>query len=131
MFAGMTFTIFDAVATVVNSINRLESKANCHLSIMYRLCHIYIYFECLFSFLFLFFASNNNNNNNQNINLQSSSNTLVTSNINVANQINVMNMMGKRKRRKKREVAKIAREGMKMLQKMLEDTTSFVDISNN
>ena len=39
--------------------------------------------------------------------------------------------MGKRKRRKKREVAKIAREGMKMLQKMLEDTTLFVDISNN
>ena len=78
-----------------------------------------------------FCASNNNNNNNQNINLQSSSNTLVTSNINVANQINVMNMMGKRKRRKKREVAKIAREGMKMLQKMLEDSTTFVDISNN
>ena len=40
-------------------------------------------------------------------------------------------MMGKRKRRKKREVAKIAREGIKVLQKMLEDTTPFVDISNN
>ena len=125
MFAGMTFTIFDAVATVVNSINRLEPKANFHLSIS----HIYIFRMPMF--IAIFFASNNNNNNNQNINLQSSSNTLVTSNINVANQINVMNMMGKRKRRKKREVAKIAREGMKMLQKMLEDTTSFVDISNN
>ena len=34
MFAGMTFTIFDAVATVVNSINRLEPKANSYLSIM-------------------------------------------------------------------------------------------------
>ena len=129
MFAGMTFTIFDAVATVVNSINRLESKANCHLSIMI-MSYIYI-LNAYFHSCFFFFASNNNNNNNQNINLQSSSNTLVTSNINVANQINVMNMMGKRKRRKKREVAKIAREGMKMLQKMLEDTTSFVDISNN
>ena len=130
MFAGMTFTIFDAVATVVNSINRLESKANFHLSIMYRLCHIYIFRLPIFIRV-SFCASNNNNNNNQNINLQSSSNTLVTSNINVANQINVMNMMGKRKRRKKREVAKIAREGMKMLQKMLEDSTTFVDISNN
>jgi hypothetical protein len=63
MFAGMTFTIFDAVATVANNIN-----------------------------------SNNNNLNDQNINFQMSSNTVVTSNINVANQINVMNMAGRKKR---------------------------------
>ena len=131
MFAGMTFTIFDAVATVVNSINRLESKANFYLSIMSIIDYVIYLFRMLIFIPVSFFASNNNNNNNQNINLQSSSNTLVTSNINVANQINVMNMMGKRKRRKKREVAKIAREGMKMLQKMLEDTNSFVDISSN
>jgi len=63
MFAGMTFTIFDAVATVANNIN-----------------------------------SNNNNLNDQNINFQMSSNTVVTGNINVANQINVMNMVGRKKR---------------------------------
>lgn len=63
MFAGMTFTIFDAVATVANNIN-----------------------------------SNNNNLNDQNINFQMSSNTVVTGNINVANQINVMNMAGRKKR---------------------------------
>ena len=54
-FAGMTFTIFDAVANINNRIN-----------------------------------SNNNNNNNDNINFQQSVNTVVTGNINVANQINVM-----------------------------------------
>ena len=52
MFAGMTFTIFDAVANINNRIN-----------------------------------SNNNNNNNQNINFQQSVNTVVTGNINVANQV--------------------------------------------
>ena len=52
MFAGMTFTIFDAVANINNRIN-----------------------------------SNNNNNNNQNINFQQSANTVVTGNINVANQV--------------------------------------------
>ena len=51
-FAGMTFTIFDAVANINNRIN-----------------------------------SNNNNNNNQNINFQQSVNTVVTGNINVANQV--------------------------------------------
>ncbi len=69
MFAGMTFTIFDAVATIANNIN-----------------------------------SNNNNLNDQNINFQMSSNTVVTGNINVANQINVMNMAGRKKR-----AAKVAR----------------------
>ena len=63
MFAGMTFTIFDAVATIANNIN-----------------------------------SNNNNLNDQNINFQMSTNTVVTGNINVANQINVMNMAGRKKR---------------------------------
>ena len=63
MFAGMTFTIFDAVATVANNIN-----------------------------------SNNNNLNDLNINFQMSSNTVVTGNVNVANQINVMNMAGRKKR---------------------------------
>ena len=63
MFAGMTFTIFDAVATIANNIN-----------------------------------SNNNNLNNQNINFQMSTNTVVTGNINVANQINVVNMAGRKKR---------------------------------
>ncbi len=63
MFAGMTFTIFDAVATVANNIN-----------------------------------SNNNNLNDQNINFQMSTNTVVSGNINVANQINVMNMAGRKKR---------------------------------
>merc|ERR1719492_80889 len=61
MFAGMTFTIFDAVATIANNIN-----------------------------------SNNNNLNNQNINFQMSTNTVVTGNINVANQINVVNMAGRK-----------------------------------
>jgi hypothetical protein len=46
----------------------------------------------------LVFNSNNNNNNNDNINFQQSSNTVVTGNINVANQINVMNMVGRKKR---------------------------------
>ena len=55
MFAGMTFTIFDAVANINNRIN-----------------------------------SNNNNNNNQNINFQQSVNTVVTGNINVANQVKFM-----------------------------------------
>ena len=59
----MTFTIFDAVATIANNIN-----------------------------------SNNNNLNDQNINFQMSTNTVVTGNINVANQINVMNMAGRKKR---------------------------------
>ena len=59
MFAGMSFTIFDAVATIANNIN-----------------------------------SNNNNLNDQNINFQMSTNTVVTGNINVANQINVMNATG-------------------------------------
>ena len=63
MFAGMTFTIFDAVATIANNIN-----------------------------------SNNNNLNDQNVNFQMSTNTVVTGNINVANQINVMNMAGRKKR---------------------------------
>ena len=44
------------------------------------------------------YFSNNNNNNNDNINFQQSSNTVVTGNINVANQINVMNMVGRKKR---------------------------------
>jgi len=65
MFAGMTFTIFDAVANINNRIN-----------------------------------SNNNNNNNDNINFQQSVNTVVTGNINVANQINVMQGMGKKKKEK-------------------------------
>ena len=55
MFAGMTFTIFDAVANINNRIN-----------------------------------SNNNNNNNQNINFQQSVNTVVTGNINVANQVKLV-----------------------------------------
>ena len=63
MFAGMTFTIFDAVANINNRIN-----------------------------------SNNNNNNNDNINFQQSVNTVVSGNINVANQINVMMGMGRRRR---------------------------------
>ena len=42
--------------------------------------------------------SNNNNNNNDNINFQQSINTVVSGNINVANQINVMNVMGRRRR---------------------------------
>ncbi len=46
----------------------------------------------------LTFYSNNNNNNNDNINFQQSSNTVVTGNINVANQINVMQGAGRKKR---------------------------------
>ena len=42
--------------------------------------------------------SNNNNLNDQNINFQMSSNTVVTGNVNVANQINIMNMAGRKKR---------------------------------
>jgi hypothetical protein len=34
--------------------------------------------------------SNNNNNNNDNINFQQSSNTVVTGNINVANQVEML-----------------------------------------
>ena len=93
-FAGMTFTIFDAVANINNRIN-----------------------------------SNNNNNNNDNVNFQQSINTVVTGNINVANQINVMNVMGRRKRdaqdrtRKqngisaetKRKAAQIARKGFEAM----------------
>lgn len=75
MFAGMTFTIFDAVATIANNIN-----------------------------------SNNNNLNDQNINFQMSSNTVVTGNVNVANQINVMNMAGRKKRAA--HIAKMAVEWM-------------------
>ena len=71
MFAGMTFTIFDAVATIANNIN-----------------------------------SNNNNLNNQNINYQMSTNTVVTGNINVANQINVM--MGAGRKKRAAEFAKLA-----------------------
>ena len=66
MFAGMMFTIFDAVVTISNSIN-----------------------------------DNNNNNNDDNLNLQQSSNTAISGNVNVANQINVMNGMGRRKRQAK------------------------------
>jgi len=77
MFAGMTFTIFDAVATVANNIN-----------------------------------SNNNNLNDQNINFQMSSNTVVTGNVNVANQINVMNMAGRKKR-----AAEIARKALDWMAK--------------
>ena len=58
MFAGMTFTIFDAVANINNRIN-----------------------------------SNNNNNNNQNINFQQSVNTVVTGNINVANQVKLVSKL--------------------------------------
>ena len=75
IFAGMTFTIFDAVATVANNIN-----------------------------------SNNNNLNDQNINFQMSTNTVVTGNVNVANQINVMNMAGRKKRAA--EIAKKALDWM-------------------
>lgn len=70
MFAGMTFTIFDAVANINNNLN-----------------------------------SNNNNNNNQNLNFQQSINTVVTGNINVANQINVAMTAGKKRR--KRETGKL------------------------
>ena len=90
MFAGMTFTIFDAVANINNRIN-----------------------------------SNNNNNNNQNINFQQSVNTVVTGNINVANQITVMNVAGRRKRgtkagrriseEHKKEAAAIAKHGIEAL----------------
>lgn len=47
--------------------------------------------------------SNNNNNNNDNINFQQSVNTVVSGNINVANQINVMQGMGRRRREAKEE----------------------------
>ena len=77
MFAGMTFTIFDAVATVANNIN-----------------------------------SNNNNLNDQNVNFQMSTNTVVTGNINVANQINVMNMAGRKKR-----AAQLARQALDSMAK--------------
>ena len=52
LFAAMTLTLMDAVATVANNIN-----------------------------------SNNNNNNNQNLNFRESSNTVVSGNTNVANQV--------------------------------------------
>ena len=73
--------------------------------------------------------SNNNNINNDNVNFQQSINTVVTGNINVANQINVMNVMGRRKRETdervkkhngispdtKREAAEIARKGFEAM----------------
>ena len=55
------------------------------------------------------------------MNLQTSSNTLLTSNINVANQINVMNMLGKRKRRKKREIATLAKKGIEALKTLSDE----------
>ena len=70
--------------------------------------------------------SNNNNNNNQNLNLQTSSNTLLTSNINVANQINVMNMLGKRKRRKKREIATLAKKGIEALKTFSDEVGQYL-----
>ena len=120
MFAGMTFTIFDAVATVVNSINRL-------VFILLQLCRNIarrLYYTNYISYSFI--ISNNNNNNNQNLNLQTSSNTLLTSNINVANQINVMNMLGKRKRRKKREIATLARKGIEALKTFSDEFGHFL-----
>merc|ERR1712156_775763 len=68
--------------------------------------------------------SNNNNNNNNNINFQQSVNTVVTGNINVANQINVMNVMGRKRKRSagvklskqdKSRAARIARLGLESL----------------
>ena len=65
-------------------------------------------------------------NNNLNLNFQQSINTVVTGNINVANQINVQNMAGKKKRRKrgtekvmgnkdKKKAGVIARMGLQAL----------------
>ena len=77
--------------------------------------------------------SNNNNNNNDNINFQQSVNTVVSGNINVANQINVMQGMGRRRRgagqggmsgEVKKEAGRIARMGvqaMVTLDKSLDD----------
>ena len=97
MFAGMIFTVFDAVVTITNSIN-----------------------------------SNNNNNNNQNLNLQSSSNTAISGNVNVANQINVKNMMGKRRKRetdllKDPRLRSLALQAMNMMQdfKFYTDQTTY------
>ena len=77
-------------------------------------------------FSFIPQTSNNNNNNNQNLNLQTSSNTLLTSNINVANQINVMNMLGKRKRRKKREIATLAKKGIEALKTFSDEVGQYL-----
>ena len=54
---------------------------------------------------------NNNNNNNQNLNFKESSNTVVSGNTNVANQINFM--MGAGKKRKKREDKRKYSEALK------------------
>ena len=77
--------------------------------------------------------SNNNNNNNDNINFQQSVNTVVSGNINVANQINVMQGMGRRRREAgvtgeiKKQAGRMARMGiqaMVSLDKSLNDNVA-------
>ena len=86
------------------------------------------------------YCSNNNNNNNDNINFQQSVNTVVSGNINVANQINVMNVAGRKRRdatsgitpEMKRSAAKIARQGfeaMLTLNRSLKDEESVAQLN--
>ena len=86
--------------------------------------------------------SNNNNNNNDNINFQQSVNTVVSGNINVANQINVMQGMGRRRREAgeggitremKKQAGRVARMGiqaMVTLDKSLNDEVAMKQLSN-
>ena len=86
--------------------------------------------------------SNNNNNNNDNINFQQSVNTVVSGNINVANQINVMQGMGRRRREAgedgvtremKKQAGRVARMGiqaMVTLDKSLNDEVAMKQLNN-
>ena len=86
--------------------------------------------------------SNNNNNNNDNINFQQSVNTVVSGNINVANQINVMMGMGRRRREAgegrvtremKKQAGRVAMMGiqaMVTLDKSLNDQVAMKQLHN-
>ena len=118
----MTFTIFDAVANINNRINSNNNNNNNSRTLRYS--HISV------TLSLSIYKTHSLQQNSiirlsaDNINFQQSVNTVVTGNINVANQINVMNVMGRRRRRsaglklskqEKSRAARIARLGLESL----------------
>ena len=117
----MTFTIFDAVANINNRIN--SNNNNNNNSRILRYSHIFHLVS-----LSIYKTHNSLQQNSvmlpDNINFQQSVNTVVTGNINVANQINVMNVMGRKRKRSagvklskqdKSRAARIAKLGLESL----------------